>query len=215
MSSLTKLKEIIRSNPEGMPNTAEALTDWLKEKRVPRTNSALQSFRAIVTKYGPDFADTVLAKFDEAMNNPAVPYKSLLTATNSAIKGEGIDFSSPISQGQIDILVGAEVFTLGEATKLKALGIWQASYGEVFNGGVEFTLSEVQNALTAIDVEDTARVNQEMRDEKVRLSRNQGEAVFALINLNPSLSRKDMVVRYATGLLSTTEVDALKTALGM
>lgn len=132
MSILSTIKNNAEWKALALENTTESRAELLaalNEQVVEQSHSADVGFRGITNTYGAEFAATILGKLDAASGtNP------LLKATYNAITTTGIDFSNPVTQGQLTLLQQAGVFTQDEADKLKAIGIWQVSTAKSVTG---------------------------------------------------------------------------------
>jgi len=132
-------------------STAAEIVAALNEPTEYRTHASEVGYRGITLKYGPTFAATVLGKLKAAAaSNP------LLDATYIAICASGIDFSADVTQGMIDQLQAANVFTSDEASKLKSIGIWQISKAEANNLG---TITEDQATAALAEIVEEQAVN--------------------------------------------------------
>lgn len=93
---------------------------------VRKTDSSLKNSRAMMQRVGVDKAQQLYSAIGQAG----------YTIVQGAFDGDGIDFSSPQTQGMIDSLVLAQSFSAKDGAVLKAVGAWFISpYAEAGGSG--------------------------------------------------------------------------------
>ena len=164
------LKQLVSQQTGNAAEIAAALNAKTQERK----HSQEVGYRGITIKHGPTFAGTILAKLDAAgASNP------LLKATYTAVCTTGIDFSAAVTQGMIDQLEAAKLFTADEATKLKAIGIWHISICEA-NSLPDATEDAVQAAIDEIETETAAENAAAVKSQLIAYAVNE---VLAVANL--------------------------------
>lgn len=114
-----------------------------------------------------------------------------------------IDFSKASLRAIVDILTDMGAWPNLAANWIKGLGIAMISPAEDAIGH-DASEEEVSDAITLVRQAISKQANTD-----------QSHAVAALLDLNPTLSKEEMVIRYTTGLLTSEQVTVIQTALGV
>lgn len=113
------LQAVERLNPEDSKTDKEVL-DSLSVSPGTKTDTTLYSFRYLTQIFGIEDTNKVLQVFQGAAQQSG---NVVLSMTLNALANSGIDFSTPETQGMIDLLYSQSVFTTEQATALKRIGI--------------------------------------------------------------------------------------------
>ena len=113
------LQAVEKLNPEESQTDSEVLTS-LSTSPGNKTDTTLYSFRYLTQIFGIEETNKVLQVFQGAAQQSG---NVVLSMTLNALANNGIDFSSPETQGMITLLQSQGVFTAEQATALKRIGI--------------------------------------------------------------------------------------------
>ena len=145
-------RAIEQSNASG---TAAEVLEAITALSVERSNSDLQTSRALTIAIGPEAAATALGGLKAAAaTNP------LFDSMYIALSSTGLDFAYPMVQQMIDTLTASGAWSSDLGALLKALGIWSESPLEHHNATRGLTTDEatVQEVLDTIASEQEPQV---------------------------------------------------------
>lgn len=190
------LKQLILAN-NLQDSTAAEIVSALNEPTEERTRTDLIGPMMLVKLQVPQEQRRQIAEVFRG----AAQQDSEVNDLRGAYLASGVNMADEDTRYMIDTMFTGNYAALGAI--LKSLGRWQISKAEAAGLG---TITEQQATVALLEI---------TRDARRASHDTQAQAVEVLFGLNADITPQQQVVRYAQGLLTTEQLDAIKTVLGV